>query len=207
MVFLRILYFWVAVVVWRFCLWIINLWNLPRFSPVSGCQSSWDTTPRIPLSVNIITIDDNCIDPASSFTGNSGYAIHTGDYSLNLFNACWFWKLSGGIQSQSEKENELFWTNNNGWWTLSLEVITTTKIAVRETYKVNDITNVCFILSTWFVKWKISTIICFQGLAESKTSVGDEDVRNTAVNLVMVSPLESLFFSSPTVNIILCSCF
>lgn len=27
----------------------------------------------------------------------------------------------------------------------------------------------------------------FQGLAESKTGVGDEDVRNTAVNLVMVS--------------------
>lgn len=42
----------------------------------------------IPLSVNIITIDDNCIDPASSFTGNSGYTIHMGDSSLNLFNAC-----------------------------------------------------------------------------------------------------------------------
>lgn len=181
-----------------------NLWNLPRFSPVSCCQSSWVTTSRIPLSVNIITIDDNCIDPGSSYTGNSGYTIHIGDYSLNLFNACWFWKIiPGGIQSQSEKENELLWTNNNGWWTLLLEVITTTKIAVRETYKVNDITNVCFIPSTWIVKWKISTIVCVQGLAESKTGVGDEDVRNTAVNLVMVSLLEPLFLSSPTVNFVL----
>ena len=40
-----------------------------------------------------------------------------------------------------------------------------------------------------------------QGLAESKTGVGDEDVRNTAVNLVMVSLLEPLFLSSPTVNL------
>ena len=33
--------------------------------------------------------------------------------------------------------------------------------------------------------------------------MGDEDVRNTAVNLVMVSLLEPLFFSSPTVNFVL----
>ena len=32
-------------------------------------------------------------------------------------------------------------------------------------------------------------VICvvYQGIAESKTGVGDEDVRNTAVNLVLVS--------------------
>lgn len=29
--------------------------------------------------------------------------------------------------------------------------------------------------------------VVFQGIAESKAGVGDEDVRNTAVNLVMVS--------------------
>ena len=38
-------------------------------------------------------------------------------------------------------------------------------------------------------------VICivYQGIAESKTGVGDEDVRNTAVNLVMVSQGPALF--------------
>lgn len=35
-------------------------------------------------------------------------------------------------------------------------------------------------------------MVFIQGLAESKTGVGDEDVRNTAVNLVMVSRKSSL---------------
>ena len=35
-------------------------------------------------------------------------------------------------------------------------------------------------------------VVC-QGIAESKTGVGDEDVRNTAVNLVMVSQGPTLF--------------
>ena len=38
-------------------------------------------------------------------------------------------------------------------------------------------------------------VICVvsQGIAESKTGVGDEDVRNTAVNLVMVRQAPMLF--------------
>lgn len=39
-------------------------------------------------------------------------------------------------------------------------------------------------------------VVVYQGIAESKTSVGDEDVRNTAVNLVMVSLRSSLFLLS-----------
>lgn len=44
---------------------------------------------------------------------------------------------------------------------------------------------------------------CFQGIAESKTGVGDEDVRNTAVNLVMVSQESFLFRSSTRGNHVL----
>lgn len=38
-------------------------------------------------------------------------------------------------------------------------------------------------------------VICVvsQGIAESKTGVGDEDVRNTAINLVMVRQTPMLF--------------
>lgn len=39
-------------------------------------------------------------------------------------------------------------------------------------------------------------VVVYQGIAESKTSVGDEDVRNTAVNLVMVSLRSTLFILS-----------
>jgi len=35
--------------------------------------------------------------------------------------------------------------------------------------------------------------VVYQGIAESKTDVGDEDVRNTAVNLVMVSQGPTMF--------------
>lgn len=42
----------------------------------------------------------------------------------------------------------------------------------------------------------IVTCVFHQGIAELKTSVGDEDVRNTAVNLVMVSLRSTLFLLS-----------
>ena len=198
-VFLRILYFWVAVVVQRFCLWVTCgiFHDFLQFLAVKAAESPRHVSLFLLISFQLyrsslllhrqLRLHDPCRRLFSKFVQRL----------LILKN------YPGGIQSQSEKENELLWTNNNGWWTLLLEVITTTKIAVRETYKVNDITNVCFIPSTWIVKWKISTIICVQGLAESKTGVGDEDVRNTAVNLVMVSLLEPLFFSLPIVNFVL----
>lgn len=46
-------------------------------------------------------------------------------------------------------------------------------------------------------------VICvvYQGIAESKTGVGDEDVRNTAVNLVMVSQGPTLFKLNISFNI------
>ena len=46
-------------------------------------------------------------------------------------------------------------------------------------------------------------VICvvYQGIAESKTGVGDEDVRNTAVNLVLVSQGSTLFKLNLSYNI------
>ena len=46
-------------------------------------------------------------------------------------------------------------------------------------------------------------VICvvYQVIAESKTGVGDEDVRNTAVNLVMVSQGRTLFKLNISFNI------
>lgn len=201
MVFLRILYFWVAVVVRRFCLWITCgiFHDFLQFRAVKAAESPRHASLFPLISLQLTTIV-SIQPPPSQLQLHDPYRRSFSKFVQRLLILK---NYPGGIQSQSEKENELLWTNNNGWWTLLLEVITTTKIAVRETYKVNDITNVCFIPSTWIVKWKISTIICFQGLAESKTGVGDEDVRNTAVNLVMVSLLEPLFFFSPTVNFVL----
>ena len=47
------------------------------------------------------------------------------------------------------------------------------------------------------------TVICvvYKGIAESKTGVGDEDVKNTAVNLVMVSQGLTLFKLNIAFNI------
>ena len=58
-------------------------------------------------------------------------------------------------------------------------------------------------------------VICvvYQGIAESKTGVGDEDVRNTAVNLVLVSQGSTLFKLNLSYNIrlfdvnVFCSCY
>ena len=49
--------------------------------------------------------------------------------------------------------------------------------------------NIC----THLMSYGDCYLCCFQGIAESKTGVGDEDVRNTAVNLVMVSQGPTLF--------------
>lgn len=57
------------------------------------------------------------------------------------------------------------------------------------------------------VWWTLVIVICvvYKGIAESKTGVGDEDVRNTAVNLVMVSqgPTCTLFKLNISCTIIL----